>query len=422
MFSSAFSSSIQALSAYSQSFAAISDNVVNISTPGYKDTQIQFKDLVANSSKGSVYDNLGGSRPVVRSYAQNEGSTIFTARDLDAALSGQGFFLSNTEVSGSGDYLLTAAGHFDLQIPPSSTTDETYIVDMGGNYLMGWPYNPTTGDFTTGTGLASLSPIRTDSQSSTYGAVATDSVSMRANLNSDSLIGESKTFSIEILDGTGNSDGINDAQEVNFIMTRTASDTWDLNVTGTNGTVTAPATTSVLTFDASGLTPSINGGGTDLSVAIDWASTGSSSNVTFDFERLSQFSGKHILNDFEINGTLEGIIETVAFGENGIVLGSFSNGQIRPVAKIPAADVMSPENLERVGETHFKATAGSGAIDLYQIDLTERVQFISHAYEASSTDLSQEMTDMIIMQRAYSSAATSLKTIDEMFKTATDIK
>ena len=422
MFSSAFSSSIQAINAYSQSFAALSDNIANVSTSGYKDSQIQFKDIVANSSSGSIFNSLGGSRPIVRSYAQHEGDIVFSARDLDAALSGKGYFLSNTEIDGSGDYLLTAAGHFDLKIPPGAANDETYIVDQGGDYLLGWPYNPTTASFDTGTSLTSLSAIQVDDTSAIYGALATDTASMRANLNSETAIGESTTFSIEIFDGSGESDGIDDTQEINFTWTKTGDNTWSMAVTATGGTVTSPATAPVLTFDANGLTPNIGGAGDSLTVAVNWASSGASSSVAFDFSELSQFSGKNILNDYEINGIEEGVLQSVAFAENGVIMGSFSNGQIRPVAKIPAADVASVENLQRVGNTQFKATSKSGEIELYEIDLTDRVQFVAQAYEASSADLSQEFTNMILTQRAYSSAATSLKTIDEMFKTATDIK
>lgn len=422
MFSSAFSSSIQAMKAYSQSFAAISDNVANISTSGYKDVQIQFKDLVANSVRGSIFDSLGGSRPVVRNYTQHAGAITPSARALDAALNGKGYFLSNTKIDGSGDYLMTAAGHFDLHIPSDAAADETYVVDQGGNYLLGWPYNSTTDTFNTGTNLSSLSPIRVDSASSAYGAIATSLGSMKANLKSDAAIGDSQTFSISILDGTGTGDGASDKQQVNFTWTKTGSDTWSMTVTADNGTVTSPATPSIFTFDANGQSVAINGAGDDLTVAVNWASSGASSNVTFDFSELSQYAGTFSLEDYATNGIEEGVIQSVFFGENGIVMAAFTNGQSRPIAKIPAADVMSPENLERVGETHFRVTDKSGDIELYEINATDRVQFIAQAFEESSVDLGEEMTNMIITQRAYSTAATTLKTIDEMFKTATDLK
>ncbi len=76
----------------------------------------------------------------------------------------------------------------------------------------------------------------------------------------------------------------------------------------------------------------------------------------------------------------------------------------------------------RTGDTHFKLGANSGTLQLVDLANTSRVTFSANSLEQSTTDLALEFSTMIMTQRAYSSAATSLKTVDEMVRTATELK
>ena len=115
-------------------------------------------------------------------------------------------------------------------------------------------------------------------------------------------------------------------------------------------------------------------------------------------------------------------LKSASFTNDGIVLGEFTNGLVRPVAKVAAATVANTNGLKPTEDTHFLLTPDSGTLTLREPDMTDLVNFVAGGYETSTTELSEEVTLMIQTQRAYSSAATSLKTVDEMTKTATELK
>lgn len=88
---------------------------------------------------------------------------------------------------------------------------------------------------------------------------------------------------------------------------------------------------------------------------------------------------------------------------------------------MPLAIVRGPDLLEPRAGTLFAITEGSGALELKEADLTGQVNFVASALESSTVDLGNEFTRMILTQRAYSTAATAMRTVDEMVKTATDL-
>ena len=103
------------------------------------------------------------------------------------------------------------------------------------------------------------------------------------------------------------------------------------------------------------------------------------------------------------------------------MVGNFSNGITKDLYKLPLGIVRGPDLLEpRVG-TLFALTEGSGALQLQEADLTGQANFVASALESSTVDLGNEFTRLILTQRAYSTAATAMRTVDEMMQTATDL-
>ena len=71
----ALNSGVSGLSAQSSAMSAISDNITNVSTVGYKNTQVDFQTLVTTQTSGSFY-SAGGvqSRP-----RQDTGCLLYTS-------------------------------------------------------------------------------------------------------------------------------------------------------------------------------------------------------------------------------------------------------------------------------------------------------------------------------------------------------
>ena len=106
--------SITALNGHSAAFASISQNVSNLTTSGFKNSETLFSDLVG-SKNGSVFGQFSGIKPATRNLIEQQGSIISTNRSLDVAIDGAGFLVTNTAFDGSGETFLTRAGSIDLR-------------------------------------------------------------------------------------------------------------------------------------------------------------------------------------------------------------------------------------------------------------------------------------------------------------------
>ena len=421
----AFSASLAAMRAQSKAMELIGHNVSNVSTSGFKTSSVQFHSMVNSFDDGSTTENYSGVRPSVKRLFDKPGQVAVTNRNLDAAMLGDAFFITSTTPSAGGTLSLTKAGQFNGTVAPNSTTSETYLTDIAGNYVLGWPYDTATNTFTTGTSTASLQPIRVDLAGTQFAAVASTTGTIDANIPASDAVGTARTISLPIVDGTGDADGVSDDRNVEVTWTKTGTNTWDVTFAATGGTVTAPAAAMQMTFDTGGLNPTFTAtSSASQAVAITWATpAGATSNVTLDLSNMTQWDATETnIRDITANGNRDGFLQSVAFNNSGMIMGEFSNGQVRPLAKVAAASVTNSNGLNPIGSTHFEITDAAGQLTLREPDQTQIVTFIAGGYESSDTQLAQEVTKMIQTQRAYSSAATSLRTVDEMSKTATELK
>ena len=173
---SAMLAGVSGLTANSAALAAISQNIANVNTIGYKRSQADFQSLVSNQS-GAGY-SAGGVRAQARHFISQEGQLQRTNNSTDLAIAGQGFFVvtekaENLDVTDSR--LFTRAGAFRVD-------NLGYLRNTGGHYLQGWLVDPQ-GEITTDpSDLGRLSSINVGSVGGT--AEKTTRVQLNANLQS----------------------------------------------------------------------------------------------------------------------------------------------------------------------------------------------------------------------------------------------
>lgn len=92
---------LQSLQTYSEGVSSTSDNLAHINTPGYKESELNFSDLVGSN-------NGKGTRLIVN---ESQGQIELTGRDLQAAIDGNGYFLLKGP---DGQYYATRNGQFSL--------------------------------------------------------------------------------------------------------------------------------------------------------------------------------------------------------------------------------------------------------------------------------------------------------------------
>ena len=261
-------SGVSALSSESSAMGAISDNISNINTIGYKDTTVNFQTLVTKQVSLTEY-SPGGVQSKPRANINSQGVLQSSTSSTDLSLSGQGFFVVNSEAtpltSGGGEFAYTRAGSFIVD-------KDGYLKNAAGQYLQGWPLQPydgtataahqtingsdymkayknTSGAYTyINDGVVdptNLQPLNLDNIAGT--AAATTNIQVGANLPAGATVGSTENTNLLEYDSLGNSHNI----ETTWM--KTANNQWSLAATPPEGS------TSVLLQDAKGNTYSASG-------------------------------------------------------------------------------------------------------------------------------------------------------------------
>ncbi len=172
---SAMHAAITGLSANSSALAAISNNIANVNTPGYKRQTMSFSSMVG--SRGGAY-GAGGVSASLRQYVSQPGLGMSTQSGTDLSITGAGFFVATQKAEGlapTDTRLFTRAGSFTLD-------NLGYLRNDAGLYLQGWPADPVTGLITTDP--SDLSRLSSINIGSVGGAVdKTTRARISANLN-----------------------------------------------------------------------------------------------------------------------------------------------------------------------------------------------------------------------------------------------
>ncbi|MEO1927284.1 MAG: flagellar hook-basal body complex protein [Nautiliaceae bacterium] len=127
---------------------------------------------------------------------------------------------------------------------------------------------------------------------------------------------------------------------------------------------------------------------------------------------------------FEQDGMEEGHLKNYEITENGEIKGIFSNNQTVTFGQIPIFHFQNDQGLESMGDSLFKQTDNSNQAFLYQNNNTyiPGAKVLSSTLEDSNVNFTQAMTELIVTQKAFSSAAKAVTTSDEMIKRAIDMK
>ncbi len=136
----AMQSGISGMTAQSTSMGAISDNISNVNTIGYKNTNVAFQTLVTKQASTNYY-SPGGVQPVSKQSINAQGLLGANSSSTALGISGKGYFVVNTSANpGLGDtWAYTRAGDFDAD-------QNGYLKNTAGFYLQGWSLMPWDGN------------------------------------------------------------------------------------------------------------------------------------------------------------------------------------------------------------------------------------------------------------------------------------
>ncbi|MGY6547554.1 MAG: flagellar hook protein FlgE [Roseinatronobacter sp.] len=433
--SSSLNAGIAGLRANATRLATISDNIANSATYGYRRAQTSFHSMVVGSgASGQGSYSAGGVRTTTMRLVDQGGNLISTQNATDIALSGRGFLpvtsrLGASISDGTAPLMLTSTGSFR----PDA---QGFLRDDAGLTLLGWPANPD------GTipplprdSAVGLRPIRIDSSQQAF--MATQSVRLGVNLpplaTSPDASGDSYPLSVLVYDALG----LPQTLEIELtpqITPPDRSNTWRMSVTSAE-TSTLLADFS-LVFDVSSANAGrllsvdslVPGGaaydaatGTvrlligDLPIQLDIGRIGVPGPMV---QAGTSFSPIGVEQDGFGAGNLVGLM----VDPRGFLEAVYDQGFRRTLFQIPIVDVPNPNGLTAMSSQAFQLSRESGAFFLWNAGEGPVGEFVGFALQESATDVAAELTGLIQTQRAYSSNAKVIQTVDEMFQETTNLK
>ncbi len=430
--SSSLNASVAGLSANASKLATISDNIANSSTYGYKRAVTDFHSMVIENGQGTY--SAGGVRVTTQRLIDQRGSLVTTSNATDLAVRGRGLLPVTTQASigvsnGDNPMLLTTTGSFRAD-------EQGYLTTTSGLVLMGWPANPdgTIPTFPRDT-PDGLEPVRISSNQ--FAGEATTSIELAANLPATATTagadGAAEELSIEYFDNLGKSQSLS----VTFTPTVPAtgeSNEWTMTLSdsASGGAIVGEYT---LVFD-----DTRGSGGTLLSVTDNLGGnpydpvTGEASisvaggPLSVNIGALGTSAGLTQLSDaftpvsIQKNGNPVGNMTSIEVDANGYVNAYFDTGINRVIYQIPLIDVSNVNGLEALDHQSYRASPDSGNFFLWDAGDGPTGDIVSFAREESATDVAGELTQLIQTQRAYSSNAKVIQTVDEMLQETTNIK
>jgi len=439
--SSALNAGVAGLQTNSQRLSSISDNIANSSTFGYKRVQTDFESMVLSSGGGSYA--AGGVRANTQRLIDERGTLVSTSNSTDLAVRGGGMLpvAREAQVQTAG----TDAPMFLTTTASFRTDAEGYLASESGLVLMGWPAaaDGTIPQFPRDT-ADGLEPVRINT--SQLAGNPTLNMSLGINLPATETEWGSpaltEQLSIEYFDNLGTSQSISISFEP--LPPATAADpatnTWTMILTDSAqagaeigrytleftdariGGGTLDDVTPIPTVTPAGASPVYDPvtGLIEVTVAagpitIDIGALG-------DTEGLSQLSFDFAPIAINTDGSAIGNFIGLDVDANGFVRAAFDTGEIRTVYQIPLVNVPNTNGLQSFDNQTYLPSRDSGPFFLWDAGDGPTGDIVSFAREESTTDVASELTDMIKTQRAYSSNAKVIQTVDEMLQETTNIK
>ncbi len=433
--SSSLAAGVAGLNANAQRLASISDNIANSSTFGYKRVVTDFHSMVLNA--GPTKYTAGGVRTTTDRLIDERGQLQGSDNATDIAITGRGFMpvtdLAAVRQQANFPMSLMTTGSF-------RPNEDGILVTATGQVLMGWPAarNGTFPEFPRDS-ADGLRPI--DIFHNQFAANPTTQIDMGVNLPSDDTLPGSSfepyNLTLEYFGNLGQTEALTMTFTPTF-ATSGLSNQWTLDVadSATGGAVIGQYT---LTFNdgptdggtlstVDTVSPPTPAGADYDPLTGQIPLTVGGGDITLNIGRpdlpsgMTQLESTFAPSNLSKNGSAVGNLLGVEVDSGGIMRAVYDSGFTRPIYKIPVVDVANANGLTAMDNQTYKVSRDSGEVFLWDAGTGPTGEVMGFAREASTTDVAHELTQLIQTQRAYSSNAKVIQTVDEMLQETTNLK
>jgi flagellar hook protein FlgE len=383
------------MNAYSRGLDLISNNVANLNTPGFKVSDPLFREIVyrhldAGASRNGGTPGGAGVEVDGATLVFRQGELRDTGNALDAAIEGSGFFVLDQD----GEQRYTRAGQFQLN-------DDGVLIERasGAKVIVSTEAQAF--------GFFDIDDART------YPPKATTTVTIIGSLARAGTAGSHELPNINVFDSAGTS------IPLRARLTRDAEDPllWTVevlnasnNVLGTgqirfaeDGTPAADASRVTIKVDATGVE--------DFDIVLDFGTVGSFTGVTSPVASTS--SQLQVLKQ---DGLAPGSLTRSEFDDKGQLKLTYSNGKTETVGTLVLAQFDAPDQLQALGNGMF--AAAEGATRRLGSALSSGLgRIVGGRLEMSNVELTQQFTDLIILQRGYQASSQISSVANELIQT-----
>mgnify|MGYP001204017384 FL=1 len=113
----------------------------------------------------------------------------------------------------------------------------------------------------------------------------------------------------------------------------------------------------------------------------------------------------------------------ISIDNNGLITGTYDNGNTETLGQIAVAQFANASGLEKVGENCYRTTLNSGEFDGIGVEITSNGSTMnSGELEMSNVDLASEFTEMITTQRGFQANSRIITTSDTMLEELVNLK
>jgi flagellar hook protein FlgE len=371
------------LHGYEQGLRTISNNTANLNTPGFKSSSMQFADMFSANNGMATGSHNGqqgfGLNALGTTLNFKQGQLQTTGNDLDLAIDGDGLFTLRTA---DGGLRYTRAGQFKFD------ANGAMVSSTSGEAVMGRDANGNLVQVT-------INALKSSA------AKATANIAFSGNLSS--AVTTQTVGGLTVIDAAGTSYTLSarlDADTANpGSWTVTVLDGATTVGTGTlkfiNGQPDPANSHVAVTFNPVGQAP--------VPLTLDFSSnvTSSGTSTTSTLAMASQ------------DGFGPGGLGKATFDETGVLMLTYSNGQTARGPRLALGRFNSPDSIRSVGDNEYDVGDGSA----WQAGVAQEQGFgtiRAGMVEMSNVDLSQQFSDLVIMQRGYQACSQVVSTANEM--------
>lgn len=370
--------SVSGLFGFSQSLNTISNNISNMNTPGFRGSDSFLENVMDED----------GTRIAGTGRNLSEGQIEQTSTNTDVAIQGEGLFILK---DAQGNLYYTRSGQFEFN-------DSGQLVDSVNKYLV-QGYDPN-GNY----GNIDISKYKT------LPAQPTTTVNLTGNVLSTAS--SSSVSNITVYDAQGT------AHILTLTLTSNTSVTpgsWLVGITDSSGKTVG---SGEIRFNANDGTPETGYntvkvqatlGSQPQSITFNFGTPGGLGGVT-SFQGVNSNLAAQVQDGHAVVG-----ISSESFDTNGILQLTYADGEKKPGPQLALASFQDERSLQMI-QGNLYLPPPDQTVQIGRPNATIFGQIEGSSLEMSNVDLTQELADMIVIQRGYQASSRVMTVSSDMLQ------